>query len=119
MEAVPKAGDAAAPGAAGQGGDLSALQRQPQPGDEGQEEEYEGEYDEQYYDPNQGVDSALIQPTSQCRGVCWIKKSRKWTARICQDGKQHYLGSFDVEEDAAKACDAAALEKKKHQALST
>jgi hypothetical protein len=54
--------------------------------------------------------------TSQYRGVCWDKQRRKWIARITRDGKKHSLGYFEVEEDAAKAYDAAALEKDGHQA---
>ena len=33
---------------------------------------------------------------------------RRWTAYICHSRKSHYLGTFDDEEEAAKAYDAAA-----------
>ena len=41
-------------------------------------------------------------------GVSWDKKSRKWKAQISHDGKQQHLGSFDDEQEAARAVDTAA-----------
>jgi hypothetical protein len=52
-----------------------------------------------------------LTTTSQYRGVGFIPQSRNWQARIYRDGRQHNLGFFDVEEDAAEAYNAAALEK--------
>ena len=54
------------------------------------------------------------------RGQNWNKKNRKWTAQITRDGKfreEHHLSSFEVEDDAARAFDAEALEKDGHQVM--
>ncbi len=47
--------------------------------------------------------------TSRFRGVSLNKASGKFEARIREAGKNHYLGSFSDEEEAARAFDAAAL----------
>jgi hypothetical protein len=46
--------------------------------------------------------------SSKYRGVIWHKSRNKWEAKIMYDGKQHHLGSFEDEEEAAKAYDRAA-----------
>ena len=46
--------------------------------------------------------------TSEFVGVAWIKRDRKWMARISHDGNQQYLGSFDDEREAARAVDTVA-----------
>lgn len=41
--------------------------------------------------------------TSGVKGVTWNSKNNKWIAQITFRGKNHYLGSFESIEDAAKA----------------
>lgn len=41
--------------------------------------------------------------TSGFRGVCWSKRTKKWRARIGNNGKLQNLGSFDSKEEAAAA----------------
>lgn len=43
--------------------------------------------------------------TSEYRGVNWAKPAKKWQARLWVDGKMHYLGCSDNEEEAARAVD--------------
>ena len=57
------------------------------------------------------------QLTSQYRGVCWSKVSKKWKAQITHGGKQMYLGSFDNEYEAALAYDCKATELKGERAV--
>jgi hypothetical protein len=46
--------------------------------------------------------------SSKYRGVSWNKRYSKWQVKIRYDGKQHNLGSFEDEEEAARAYDRAA-----------
>jgi len=48
--------------------------------------------------------------SSQYKGVTWHRQVKKWQATIKLDGKCHYLGVFVIEEDAAHAYNAAALD---------
>lgn len=48
--------------------------------------------------------------TSRFRGVFKWAKSPGWGAQVRKDGKTYYLGTFAVEEDAARAYDAKAKE---------
>jgi hypothetical protein len=45
--------------------------------------------------------------SSKYRGVSWYNSRNKWKAEIYYDGKRHRLGSFEDEEEAAKAYDRA------------
>jgi hypothetical protein len=44
--------------------------------------------------------------SSKYHGVCW--ESKKWKAQIKYDGKDHRIGAFDDEEEAARSYDTAA-----------
>lgn len=54
-----------------------------------------------------GFRHKAVNKTSQFRGVSWYKQRSKWIAQISVDGKNIYLGLFKIEEDAARARDAA------------
>jgi hypothetical protein len=52
--------------------------------------------------------SAERQGKSDFVGVSWRKERRKWQAQIRHGGKEHYLGCFGHEREAARAVDTAA-----------
>jgi len=43
--------------------------------------------------------------SSQFIGVCWKPNNNKWVAYAQVDGRHHYIGIYDDEEDAARARD--------------
>jgi hypothetical protein len=46
--------------------------------------------------------------TSKYVGVCWDARYQKWRAQVFFGGATHFLGYFDIEEEAGRAClDAA------------
>jgi hypothetical protein len=62
---------------------------------------------------NQGKKITSDRKTSKYVGVSLNKSSKNnilWRAMICKDRKEHVLGYFDSDEEAAKAYDQKALE---------
>jgi hypothetical protein len=42
--------------------------------------------------------------SSKYVGVYWLKRSKHWQAKVQQrNGQNHHIGTFEIEEDAAKA----------------
>lgn len=47
---------------------------------------------------------------SQYRGVSWNKNDKRWQAVVTANGKRHYGGQYETEEEAARVRDRLALE---------
>ena len=41
--------------------------------------------------------------TSDYKGVCWVKKVRKWSTSLSKNKKRYYLGDYTTENNAIKA----------------
>jgi HNH endonuclease/AP2 domain len=52
--------------------------------------------------------------TTGLLGVCYFKRTGKWTANITAAGERHYLGYFDTPEQASEAYWAAKRELHPH-----
>ncbi|GJH22444.1 hypothetical protein CBA19CS22_37900 [Caballeronia novacaledonica] len=46
--------------------------------------------------------------TSGYKGVLWIERIKRWSARISANGKRYYLGHYKTAEEAHEAYKAAA-----------
>ena len=49
---------------------------------------------------------AFTGSSSRFRSVTWYEARKKWRARVGHEGKEHHLGYFEIELDAALAVDA-------------
>ncbi|MEW5302671.1 MAG: hypothetical protein WDW36_005432 [Sanguina aurantia] len=52
---------------------------------------------------------AHAKGSSQYRGVSWHERSQRWEVRVWGGGKQHFIGSFTAEGEAARSYDMAVL----------
>ena len=54
--------------------------------------------------------SFIEKTSSKYVGVCWDKKREKWKGSIWNNGKQHHIGHFEIEENAAKVVNSKCQE---------
>jgi hypothetical protein len=57
---------------------------------------------------NATATAPVVKAGSKYRGVYWYQCINKWRAQLQYDGKNHNLGSFEDEKEAARAYDRAA-----------
>lgn len=56
-------------------------------------------------------DAVRRKEKSIYRGVRWAERNKKWRAEVCVSGKQYHAGMFLSAEEAARAHDAALLDR--------
>jgi hypothetical protein len=56
---------------------------------------------------NSAKRSKALKKTSAYTGVSWCRYKQKWMSQIKINSKSKYLGRYDIEEDAARAYQAA------------
>lgn len=63
---------------------------------------------------SQNMSNRRAQKNSSSKyvGVCFRKDNQKWQATVHKNGKQYFIGFFNLEEDAAKAYDRKAKKLK-------
>ena len=52
---------------------------------------------------NQFNRKSLVGATSQYKGVCWYKQSKKWLVKYRYKGKRYHVGYYETETEAAEA----------------
>jgi hypothetical protein len=49
--------------------------------------------------------------SSRFRGVCWDKHRQRWVVHVCRNGRNHAVGGYEDEVEAARAYDRRAYEQ--------